>query len=166
MSELLSSDILERQFGPTELEILRQDDKTRITFTKAADSGRILEISQVTFHEEGIAAFPEIHREVVEGKSMGKAFAGHNIAFERQVRGACLYDQRVLPSGFTKRFGSSEPATVIDVSIAVGPGGAPYADILEVYSPGVSWNLNTGDVSEELAGRIRGFGELLTMPEN
>ena len=164
MSEILSSDILERQFGPTELEILWQDDKTRIICTKVADGGQVLELSQVAFHQAGIDGFPDIHKEIVDGKSMGKAFAGQGIDFNRQVRAAYEYDQRTLPAGFTERFGTVEPATVIDVSIQVGPGGTPYADILEVYSPAVSWNLNSGKVTEEVADRISAFGELLTMP--
>lgn len=161
---LLSSDILERQFGPTEVEILRQDDTTRIICTKTA-SGQVLELSQVVFHQQGIARFPDIHREIVTGKSMGKTFAAHDVSFERQVHSACKYD-RALPAGFTERFGASEPFTVIDVSILVGPDATPYAGILEVYSPEVSWQLASGEVTEAMAGRIRAFGELLTMPGN
>jgi hypothetical protein len=161
---LLSSDILERQFGPTEVEILRQDDTTRIICTKTA-SGQILELSQVIFKQAGIAGFPDIHREVVAGKSIGKTFAAYGIAFERQVNAACKYG-RALPDGFTKRFDTSGPATVVDVSILVGPDDAPYADILEVYSPEVSWKTGTGEVTEAIAARIRTFGELLTMSGN
>jgi hypothetical protein len=162
MSELLSSDILERQFGPTILEVLWQDDATRLIATKVKATGQVLELSQVVFNEPGIAGFPEVHREVVAGKSMGKAFAERAIPFKRQVHAAYRYDQHDLPGSFSERFGAELPPTVVDVSILVGPDSTPYADILEVYSPEVSWQLNGGEMAGTVVDRIRAFDELLT----
>lgn len=87
MAAQLSSDILEAQFGPTRLEILRQDDASRVIRTIAIASGQVLEVSRVAFFAQGAAAFPDIHRAVLAGSSMGKTFSGRGVAFERQVRG-------------------------------------------------------------------------------
>lgn len=139
MSDMLSSDILERQFGPTELEVLYQRDLRRIIRTKVAASGQVLELSQVSFKPEGVSAFADVHRQVMDGMSMGKAFAGQGVAFRRQTRGVHIYQSDRLPAGFAGQFASEGPATVVEVSIFAGPDGIPYADILEVYNPVVKW---------------------------
>lgn len=164
MSELLSSDILERQFGPTGLEILWQDiDGTaRIIATRVLATWQVLELSQVAFKEPGLTEFAAIHHEVLAGESMGKAFRQHNVDFTRQVNAAYRYDQHDLPASFTEQFGSSKPATVIDVSIMAGSHNLHYADILEVYSPEVLWNLHAGEMDPEIVERVRTFGNLLT----
>lgn len=159
---MLSSDALERQFGgPTELEVLRQDDRERIICTKLSESGKILELSRVIFHPEGAAAFPDIHREVVGGKSMGRAFADNAVGFNRRVRASCRYDRPDMPAGFAERFGSEQPPTVTDVSILVGPGNVLYADILEVYSPEVSPWEPVGEISGEVTTAVNAFGKEL-----
>ncbi len=167
MSELLSSDELERQFGPTELEVLQQDTGGRIICTKVAETGEILELSQVIFHPEGIAAFRAIHNKVLSGTSMGKAFAEDGMPFHRNIRASYRYDHRVLPAVFAERFGSGEPPTVTDLSIAVGPDAIPYADILEVYSPSVNpWELTGGEMDQAIADRLEVFGaELATLDD-
>lgn len=155
----LSSDVLERQFGPTLLEILRQDDTGRVIATKTADGSQVLELSQVSFRPEGIAAFAGIHRKVMDGASMGKAFREAGIAFKRQVRGVHRPDS--TPPVFSQRFGAAGPPTVIDVSILAGPGETPYADILEVYGPAVSWDAAAAAPDREITERLHAFGGIL-----
>jgi hypothetical protein len=167
MSELLSSTVLERQFGPTELEILKQDEGGRIVCTKVVETGQILELSQVVFQPEGIAAFPEIHREVLAGTSMGKAFAEDGMPFHRDIHASYRYDHRILPAVFAKRFDSGEPPTVTDLSVTVGPDATPYASILEVFSPRVNpWELTGGEMGEAIVDRLEVFGaELVAMDD-
>ena len=92
MSDMLSSDILEKQFGPTKIEVLYQDTQTRAIRTLTVSGGQVLELSHVKFLDPGITKFPDIHQEVVEGKSMGKAFRDHRVRFERVTR---------IPAGIT-----------------------------------------------------------------
>jgi len=136
MNNLLSSDILEAQFGPTEIAVLHQDETSRIICTKVIDGGQILEISRVTFDPAGIKAYAEIHRQVVAGMSMGKAFRQAGVDFRRQVHRT---SQSELPPALRRWFGSTKKATTVEVSITVGPQALPYARILEVYSPAVRW---------------------------
>lgn len=157
MTGTLSSDTLERQFGPTELGVLLQDGTGRVICTKTPD-GHILELSEVIFRAEGIAAFPNIHREVTGGASMGKAFKARGVAFRRVVHGAYRFSP---PTAFSDRFGATKPATVIDVSILVGSGVTPYADILEIYSPEVAWNLKSSADDQAISKRVENFGKIL-----
>lgn len=124
MTGILSSDILEEQFGPTEIEIVSQDDSKRVIRTKVIGSGQVLEESVVQFLPEGVAQFPQTHQTVMDGLSMGKAFRKDNIDFVRRVREV-----------------SRQPGkeTVVSVLIMVGPNKTPYAEILETYSPEVNW---------------------------
>ncbi len=161
MAEKLSSDSLERQFGPTELEVLYQDEdeNERIIATKAAKSGQVLELSRVTFLTPGTTAFPVVHRQVKEGMSMGKAFRANGVLFDRHVRGSGRYD---APDVFAGRFGSAGMPTVTDVLVRVGPAGMPYADILEVYSPEVAaWESGGQTDPKALAARVSAFGSAL-----
>jgi hypothetical protein len=136
MTDLLSSDILEQQFGSTKAEVLYQATDTRIIATHAVDSGQILELSYVVFVQSGIEKFPGTHRAVMAGMSMGKAFRADDIKFILEEQAAYHY---VLSLNFKRWFGSSEPATVVRVSILAGSEKRPYADILETYSPEVQW---------------------------
>jgi hypothetical protein len=131
----LSSDVLEAQFGPTELEILQQDAETRIICTKVRQTGQILELSHVTFSDEGRVAFPEIHQAVLAGESMGKAFRRADIKFRRVVHSAYTYD---IPASLAGQFGSRGQATIVNVSILIDTQTL-YAKILEIYSPQVHW---------------------------
>lgn len=133
---ILSSDVLEAQFGTTAVEVLYQDMQTRVICTKVVSSGQILELSRVEFVPAGVAAFVAIHRSIVAGQSMGKAFQAHGIAFVRETRSVC---RCTLPDGFNHRFGSTAQACVMVVAIFVGDHKTPYAHILETYSPEVTW---------------------------
>lgn len=135
-SHILSSDILEQQFGPTAIEVLAQDATTRITCTKVISSQQILELSYVEFMKDGSDAFPVVHQAVISGQSMGKAFRAHDIEFHRHIQATYRCN---LPHNFGRWFGSNDPALVVLVSIFVGPDKTPYAKILETYSPAVSW---------------------------
>jgi len=146
MANMLSSDILEAQFGPTEVAVLHQDNLERIICTKVLASGQVLELSRVVFGGAGAEKFPDIHRAIVAGESMGKAFRAAGIEFVRETKGA--YKQ-TLPANLQQWFGSSEAATVVDVSILVGADQVPYAQILEVYSPAVRWPHSIGQPTTE-----------------
>lgn len=157
MSRELSSDILENQFGTTVIEVLGQDEATRIIATKDVLDGKILEISRVVFKPLGVKAFREVHELVVAGQSMGKAFRAAGVEFERVEHSA---HRSNLPEGFNKYFGSDQPGTVVGVSILVGQEQLPYANILEIYSPLVSWE-ETGTAEPEQAQVLDSLNKFL-----
>lgn len=132
---MISSDVLEQQFGATDIEVWHQDTKVRIICTKVVATGQILEVSRVSFVPDGVLAFAKVHNDIVAGQSMGKAFRAHNISFVRRTISAY---KRVLPAGFGKVFDGNRPANVVLVSIFAG-NNIHYADILETYSPAVVW---------------------------
>ena len=133
---MLSSDILEEQFGPTQVDVLLQDDQTRIIRTRVVATGQILEASRVTFDSKGVKAYPKIHKTVVAGQSMGKAFRDTGIAFVRKTESVA---SQKVPAVFAEQFKNTQPATVVAVTILVGPKKTQYAQILEVYAPEVKW---------------------------
>lgn len=158
MDDELSSDILEKQFGPTAVEVLYQDDLTRIIVTSAADSGQILELSYVRFRPASTSKFPGTHGSVMAGTSMGKAFRADGIEFNRNEQAAYGHD---LPDVFRQLFNSTETATVVAVTILAGPDKLPYAEILETYAPAVKWPSLRGKPSAGQLAVISLFGELL-----
>jgi len=154
---ILSSDVLEQQFGETYVVVLKQDTHTRVICTKSKKN-QILEFSIVKFEQQGIDAFPEIHRAIVDGQSIGKAFREQGIAF---VRVENAIEKMPLPQLFNDLVKSDDPATVISVSVLVGPEQMKYANILETYSPDVAWplyqgklNINALDILTELSKSI------------
>src|SRR5665213_2972875 len=128
---MLSSDVLEQQFGPTQVEILYQDDACRVVQTRVLKSRKILELSCTVFSEGGVRDFPHVHAEITAGESMGKAFREAGVAFTRKTQ---TISSLPVPAYFSKRFGDSGPATVIEVDILVGHQRTSYARIAEVYS--------------------------------
>lgn len=159
MSEHLSSDILEAQFGPTAIKVLRQDAGKRVISTNAG--GLALEFSLVTLKGSAPAseAFADVRRDISAGMSMGKAFRGRGIPFKRRVRAVYSYE---LSDGFRRRFGGSGAATVVEVSVAAGQGAVPYADILEVYAPAVDWPESGPTPPPKTEASLSGFDKLLT----
>jgi hypothetical protein len=155
---MLSSDILESQFGPTQVKILFQDENSRIIQTVAQASGKILEVSWVVFNKTGIEAFPTIHRAILEGGSIGKCFVQENILFKRD---SLEVTQLLLPSHFSNWFGSSKPAHMVDVGIYVGYQNTPYCRILETYSPSVKWPEAVSAPSISIQNKIGKFSRLL-----
>jgi hypothetical protein len=136
MADVLSSDILEQQFGPTTVEVLRQDEHARLICTKVIATGQVLEISSTTFIKAGANEFPAVHQAVLDGQSMGKAFRAAGVDFVRQTK--TTY-KRIPAPEFADWFASNKPATVVEVTILVGPHKTPYATILETYSAAVHW---------------------------
>ena len=136
MDQQLSSDVLEKQFGPTTIVILHQDSAVRAIQTVAEKTGQVLECSLVRFLPEGIAAFPEVHQAVRSGQSMGKAFRAANIEFHRETEFAC---RAAVPPALRRRFESQDDAMVVSVRILVGSQKIPYAQITETYTPLAVW---------------------------
>jgi len=160
MSEVLSSDFLERQFGPTEIEVMFHDETglERIIATKAVGDGRILEISRVVFEPGAAEHFPEVFSAMGDGESMGKAFGLRGFRFTRNVKAAFTYD---LPSVFSRWFGDVHNATVIDLVASAGPNDTPVARILETYRPEVRWPYMQGDPTQEQSERLRLISDFL-----
>jgi hypothetical protein len=131
---MLSSDILEQQFGPTDLHIVQQTDSYRIIQTIDRSDKSVLELSFVTF--DTATTYPAIHQAVQSGASMGKAFRDGNVPFVREIQSVRWSN---MPKKLQSYFSSSEPVTIVEVSIFVGPEHAHYCDIVEVYHPHVSW---------------------------
>jgi hypothetical protein len=140
---ILSSDILESQFGPTAVEILYQSGDERIIITKVEKNGQILELSQVRFLDPGKAEYPEVHKKVLGGESMGKAFRAAGIPFLRKVN---TTEKRVVPADQGPWYDDSRAATFVDVEILVGPNRKPYAKINESYSPLAGWPESGNDI--------------------
>jgi hypothetical protein len=159
MSTVLSSNVLEQQFGPTEVEILLQNDRNRIICTRAVYGGQVLEISYVNFVRSGVAGFPAVHQTIVAGESMGKAFRKAGIRFHRIVQAAHKY---AVPESFKQWFDNAGAATVVDVTILVGPDRTTYAKILEIYSPLVKWPQSTGQPTPAQLEQLRWLNKFLS----
>lgn len=129
----LASEVLEAQFGSTELHILFQNKHDRIITSTASATGIVLELSWVTF--KATADVHETHQAVLNGVSMGKAFRESNIAFERITLSSAVVPVPSLLVGIL----GSDAATAIEVQICVGPDKQPYAHILELYNVAVQW---------------------------
>lgn len=136
MSSQLSSEILEEQFGPTAVDVLFQDDGHRISQTRATKDNRILELSYVMFDPDGTEAFPEIHQQIRDGESIGKAFTEANIAFTRET--TAVFRSHV-PGVFQDKFASDQMPWITNTTILVGTDSVRYATILEMYHPDVKW---------------------------
>lgn len=131
---MLSSDILEQQFGPTDLHVLQQTDSYRIIQTINRSDKSVLELSFVTFDKT--TTYPAIHQAVRSGTSMGKAFRDANVEFVREIRSVRWSN---MSEKLQSYFSSSKPVTIVEVSIFVGTEHIHYCDIIEVYHPSVSW---------------------------
>lgn len=136
MSSELSSDILEKQFGQTTVDVLFQDDTHRIIQTRVVNDNRILELSYVTFDPNGTEAFPEIHQQIRDGESMGKAFTQANVAFVRET--TAVFRSHV-PGVFQDKFGSDQMPWITNTTVLVGPDSVRYATVLEMFHPDVEW---------------------------
>jgi hypothetical protein len=152
----LSSDILERQFGPTSVKVLQQNDSVRVIETVTRD-GRVLELSLVRFMPEGVQAFPKVHTAVRAGQSMGKAFRERGIAFEREETFA---SKQTAPSFMQKLFQNPE-AIMVGVTILVGPQKLPYAQITETYTGEANWPSLSGEPTEQAKADLLALGTYL-----
>lgn len=162
MSEILSSDFLEEEFGPTELEVLywNEDTLTRVSCTKVIETGQVVEVSLVVFDPRGTATYPEVHQTVLDGASMGKAFRAAGIRRHRETKSAYAYH---LPEVFGHWFGSEEVGIVANTMFSVGPEHTPYAELLETFTSSVEdrLQLSVGEPTQELRERIYWLGDLL-----
>lgn len=134
-ASVLSSDLLEAQFGPTELLVLHDDGMERVIGTNSA-SGQHLELSLVRFRIEMSRAHPAVWRQLQAGSSMGAAFRQAGFDFQRTDQQA--YQLR-LPEPLSQWFGSLAPATVIQLVVVANT--QPLADVFEIYHPEVRWPL-------------------------
>lgn len=133
---MLSSDILESQFGPTHVAVLKQARGYRIIQTIATNSGHVLEMSFVNFVSGGANGYSDVQNIIRAGESMGKAFRNAGIKFTRLTK---TQSKIILPQHLQKYFSSTGKSTVLEVSIFVGPSNQHYCEILEIYSPAVIW---------------------------
>lgn len=156
---MLSSDILEQQFGPTEIVVIFQGQKYRIIETIAQRNKTVLELSLVTFDESNVNVFSYIHNKVLGGLSMGKAFREAGIAFIRDVH---FVNHQTVPSDIQTKFNSAGQATIVDIDILVGPDKIHYCHITEIYSPILSWPDRDARESPNINKRLREFSQLLS----
>ena len=155
---MLSSDILEEQFGATRLVVVMQDETHRVIQTVAGDSGEALELSLVTFNPRSSTLFPHVHKAILDGESMGKAYRTANIPFSRTIRSTSSV---FVPESLQAQFTSTGVATIVDVDIFVGDDQARYCNILELYSPAVAWPDSVDDQSQNIKEALQNFEELL-----
>ncbi len=133
---MLSSDVLESQFGPTKLVVISQDQKYRVIETVEKKNNTVLEVSFVTFNLDAIGTYLDIHQKIIDGSSMGKAFREAGIKFIRDVRS--ISHNSAAPH-IQNRFGRDGLATIIEVDILIGPDKLQYCHINENYNPMVVW---------------------------
>lgn len=157
---MLSSDLLEKQFGPTRLVILRQDVQHRIIKTISVNSGKVLELSLVTFNANSAAVLPEVHQKIRLGSSMGKAYREAHIPFIRDVQSIT---HSPLPPTLKSHFDQPGSATIIDVDIYVGKARTHYCHILEIYNAAVRWPADSTQSSPVIVDELDIFEKLMTL---
>ncbi len=155
---MLSSDILEQQFGPTQLVVVMHSSLYRIIQTIAVNNDEVLELSLVTFDPEGIRLFPHIHKTIENGESMGKAYRNANVAFTRTVRSV---NSGSLPKSLQAHFTSTGLATIVEVDVFIGEDKTYYCHVLELYSPAVDWPDASSKQTLETKKALLYFEELL-----
>ncbi len=155
---MLSSDILENQFGPTRVNVLYQDNTDRIIQTVTFASEKVLELSWVKFDPEGKEVFAEIHSAVAEGESMGKAFREAGQPFNRETR---ALGRLILPDSYRQRFDSRNPATVTETDIFVGEDQIFYCHVLETFSPDINWPLSADSCQRPSRAKVLDFADFL-----
>jgi hypothetical protein len=162
--DLLSSDILEAQFGPTDIIVLYQDADLRVISTRVIATNQLLELSQVSFIADGVSAFPEIHERIRLGESMGKAFRESAVPF---IRSAQHVQLQQLPDIFIRLYKDSRLSTVVTTTILLGPRQIPYAHLLETYNPFVVWpdtikQATHSALDSTISAKLEAFGVLLS----
>lgn len=153
-----SSDILESQFGTTTVDVLHQDEHVRVIQTRVVGTDQILEFSSVTFNQQGVNEFADIHESIVGGESMGKAFKAAGVDFVRQTHAV---SRLVAPPVFATLFDTDQPAWVVEVAIAAGKNQTPYADILEVYSGLIEWPEPAIEPTKQMLSRLDKFSQFV-----
>lgn len=153
---MISSDILEGQFGPTHIGVIWQDAQHRIIKTIVTKSDEILELSLVVFNPISASVFPKIHHDILSGNSIGKTFQAANVAFVRDIHSVT---QSSLPTHLRSYF--SGKATVVDVDIFVGKDNVHYCHIIEIYSPKVVWPTGHYRPSTTIISQLDIFEQLL-----
>lgn len=133
---VISSDVLEQQFGTTSLQVIEQGDHERIITTSAESTDAVLEISWVRFKNTN--THRDIQKRIRAGTSMGKAFRSQNIPFTRKI----VVSGKVAAPPFAQNlFQSKAEVTLVEISVYVGLEQTHYADITELYAPEVDWPL-------------------------
>ena len=155
---MLSSDVLEQQFGQTRVVVHKQTQEYRVITTIANKDNKILELSLVEFDASGIGYYPKIHNQIVGGVSMGKAFRAGGVSFVRRTKAAGKLN---IPGSLQKILNSPDEPTAVEVSIFVGNDAIHYADILEIYSSDVVWPGEKIPHSDGIQQRLRDFASLL-----
>lgn len=127
------SDLLEHKFGSLLLTVLSQSDTERV-ITLSTAQNQVLEHSIVGFLEPGMAAYPDVHQQILDGAMIGKAFVAAGVPYYRDT----VSMQSVALSPDLRELFDAEAAgvgTQIEVIVRVGPDRLPYAHIIETYSP-------------------------------
>ena len=155
---MLSSDILEQQFGPTELVIVSQNKKHRTIQTIATQSHAVLELSVVSFDRMNTILFPEIHEQILQGSSMGRAFKNAAVDFFRDVH---FISHSAVPANIQTIFTNQNAATIIDVDILIGPDKIHYCHITEIYNPIVVWPISSKPRSLNVEQALRQISKML-----
>jgi hypothetical protein len=153
---MLSSDILEQQFGQTELNIIKQTPEYRIIQTVAKKDSAVLELSFVTFDRTD--AFPIVHAQVLKGSSMGKAYHASGIEFERDIKSV---SKLPVPISLQNYFQQKGLSTIVEVSILVGQDHVHYCDIIEIYHPSVKWPQEVTTHNSNIQSRLELVSKLL-----
>jgi DNA-binding FadR family transcriptional regulator len=132
----LTTDVLERQFGPLKLTVLAQSALNRVTQISALRTNQSLEFALVAFTQQTADQFKAVHQAITEGSMIGKTFRNHGIAFNRQPIAHFALQNELLATLFEGR--SSAVVKVAD--LLVGENREVYARNIEFYSPLISWN--------------------------
>jgi hypothetical protein len=144
----IATDFLEQHFGPVRAEIIHQDAKSRLIYTRTIHTGQILECAWVRFNPEVVLLYREVHEQIAAGELMGKAFRQAAIGF---IRSELAGFQQSLSPKLQRIFNTqSSSATCKYVSIQVGERLQEYARNLELYSPAVPWPADHHGTHEQI----------------
>ena len=133
----LGTDKVREVFGELKPQIIYQDDAERVMLAKSLDD-RVGAYSIVQFDDFGRKFTPEIHDEVLRGKFIGETFRKHGVPIFREEECVFVY---TLPQQLQEIFGNSgKESFVKKINFRIGHVRVPYASIIEIYSPRISFD--------------------------
>lgn len=145
----LGTDVLKEKFGEITPQITYRDGSSRVVLAVAED-GRVGAYSIVHFDDVGKSLIPdEIHRQIIGGKLIGKTIRESGIPFERDEE--CTFVYRI-PKSIQSLFNTDHKESFVKrVNFKIGTINSPYASIVEIYSPLVSFS----ELDEKFEGSVQ-----------
>lgn len=148
----LGTDKVREIFGELKPQVIYHDDDKRVMLTKSLDDA-VGAYLIVQFDEFGRKLMPKIHKEILQGNFVGETFRKHDVPIFREDECTFVY---ILPKQLQEIFGSSgRESFVKKVKFRIGHVRVPYASIIEVYSPRISFDF----LFEDSSGKAKGTAQ-------